>query len=147
MNFTIYLNHLFQEREAKPPPLLHPRHRWRITPPPFVWRCPHDHTPVGFGAIVMIDDLDGGPERTSKIVGRPGDIRHFDILGRIRDVTVREMPIVAEGLFRFARGYALAKTVFFNISNGDAVLSITFVYHECYLDAEITRIESSSGTR
>ncbi|KAI3696875.1 hypothetical protein L6452_29467 [Arctium lappa] len=104
-----------------------------------------------FGALVMIDDpLTVGPERTSKIVGRAqglyasADLDEFgltmvlnyvfvegkyngstlSILGRNQVMSsVREMSIVGgTGLFRFARGYALAKTYFLNISNGDAVV-------------------------
>ncbi|KVH88919.1 Plant disease resistance response protein [Cynara cardunculus var. scolymus] len=102
---------------------------------------------TGFGATVMIDDpLTVGPERTSKIVGRAQGIyasacltetrllmalNYVFVEGKYNGSTlsilgtnsvmspVREMPIVGgSGLFRFARGYALAKTVFFNISNG-----------------------------
>nr|XP_043610344.1 dirigent protein 21-like [Erigeron canadensis] len=114
---------------------------------------------TGFGAIVMIDDpLTVGPERTSKIVGRAQGIyasaclsdtrllmtlnyvflegkyngSTLSILGTNHVMSpVREMPIVGgSGLFRFARGYALAKTVFFNISNGDAVVEYNvYVLH------------------
>ncbi|KAI3738541.1 hypothetical protein L2E82_28576 [Cichorium intybus] len=109
----------------------------------------NSHT--GFGAMVMIDDpLTLGPERTSKIVGRAQGIyasadlsqtgllmamnyvfvegkyngSTLSILGRNPVFSpVRELPIVGgSGLFRLARGYVLAKTHFFNISNGDAVV-------------------------
>ncbi|KAJ9559198.1 hypothetical protein OSB04_013812 [Centaurea solstitialis] len=108
-----------------------------------------------FGIVVMIDDpLTMGPERTSKIVGRAqglyasADIDEFGLLMVLNYVfvegkyngstlsilgrnlvmsTTREMPIVGgTGLFRFARGYALAKTHFFNISNGDAIVEYNF---------------------
>ncbi|XP_024960958.1 dirigent protein 21-like [Cynara cardunculus var. scolymus] len=114
---------------------------------------------TGFGATVMIDDpLTVGPERTSKIVGRAQGIyasacltetrllmalNYVFVEGKYNGSTlsilgtnsvmspVREMPIVGgSGLFRFARGYALAKTVFFNISNGDAVVEYNvYVLH------------------
>ncbi|KAL4560711.1 hypothetical protein LXL04_032864 [Taraxacum kok-saghyz] len=115
---------------------------------------------TGFGAVVMIDDpLTMGPERTSKIVGRAQGIyasadlsqtgllmvlnyvfvegkyngSTLSILGRNSVLSpVRELPIVGgSGLFRFARGYALAKTHFFNTSNGDACVEYD-VYVEHY---------------
>ena len=112
-----------------------------------------------FGAMYVIDDpLTVGPERTSKIVGRAqgiyasaclDDIRFLltlnyvfvegkyngstlSILGSNRVfLPVREMPIVGgSGLFRFARGYALAKTHFLNLSSGDAVVEYNvYVLH------------------
>ncbi|KAM0065430.1 putative dirigent protein [Helianthus debilis subsp. tardiflorus] len=114
---------------------------------------------TGFGATVMIDDpLTVGPERTSKIVGRAQGIyasaclsdtrllmalNYVFLEGKYNGSTlsilgtnsvfspVREMPIVGgSGLFRFARGYALAKTRMFNISNGDAVVEYNvYVLH------------------
>ncbi|KAJ9565623.1 hypothetical protein OSB04_001589 [Centaurea solstitialis] len=98
-----------------------------------------------FGAVVMIDDpLTVGPEITSKLVGRAqglyanADLDEFgltmvlnyvflegkyngstlSILGRNQVMlAVREMPIVGgTGLFRFARGYALAKTHILDMS-------------------------------
>ncbi|KAG5539146.1 hypothetical protein RHGRI_019637 [Rhododendron griersonianum] len=46
------------------------------------------------------------------------------ILGRNRVLDpVREMPIVGgSGLFMFARGYALARTVQYSLKTGDAVV-------------------------
>ncbi|KAI3738535.1 hypothetical protein L2E82_28570 [Cichorium intybus] len=114
---------------------------------------------TAFGLTVMIDDpLTVGPERTSKIVGRAQGIyasvdlnqvgllmamnyvflegkyngSTLSILGRNSVFSpVRELPIVGgSGLFRFARGYALAKTHFLNISNGDAVVEYNvYVQH------------------
>ncbi|KAI3511965.1 hypothetical protein L1887_19127 [Cichorium endivia] len=104
-----------------------------------------------FGLMVMIDDaLTMGPEPSSKIVGRAQGVyasadlsqigflmvmnyvfvegkyngSTLSILGRNSVLSpVRELPIVGgSGLFRFARGYVLAKTHFLNISNGDAVV-------------------------
>nr|XP_023921791.1 dirigent protein 22-like [Quercus suber]POE98750.1 dirigent protein 21 [Quercus suber] len=104
-----------------------------------------------FGTTMMADDpLTEGPEASSKLVGRAQGIyalasQHdigllvvmnfaflkgiyngsaLSILGRnpILD-RVREMPIVGgSGVFRYARGYALAKTVQFNQKTGNAVV-------------------------
>jgi hypothetical protein len=48
----------------------------------------------------------------------------LSILGRNPALdTVREMPIVGgSGVFRYARGYALAKTVWFSPKSGNAVV-------------------------
>jgi len=103
-----------------------------------------------FGALLMIDDpLTIGPEPTSKLVGRArglyGSAGQTD-MGLIMVVSygftdgiyqgssfsllslnpamnpVREMAIVGgTGLFRLARGYALAQTYSAN-SNGDAIV-------------------------
>ncbi|CAI9268280.1 unnamed protein product [Lactuca saligna] len=114
---------------------------------------------TAFGFVVMIDDpLTVGPERTSKIVGRAQGIyasadlnqaallmvmnyvfvegkyngSTLSILGRNQVFSpVRELPIVGgSGLFRFARGYALAKTHSLNMSNGDATVEYNvYVQH------------------
>ncbi|KAI3677031.1 hypothetical protein L1987_86649 [Smallanthus sonchifolius] len=114
---------------------------------------------TGFGATFMIDDpLTVGPERNSKIVGRAQGIyasacltdtrllmalNYVFLEGKYNGSTlsilgtnhvfssVREMPIVGgSGLFRFARGYALAKTHMLNFSNGDAVVEYNvYVLH------------------
>ncbi|PWA63040.1 disease resistance-responsive (dirigent-like protein) family protein [Artemisia annua] len=114
---------------------------------------------TGFGDITMIDNpLTMGPERTSKLVGRAQGIytsasinemgllmamnyvfvegkyngSSLSILGRNAVMsTVREMPIVGgSGLFRFARGYAEARTHTFNMNNGDAVVEFNlYVLH------------------
>ncbi|XVE99863.1 hypothetical protein REPUB_Repub03eG0238200 [Reevesia pubescens] len=103
-----------------------------------------------FGTTFMVDDpLTEKPAASSKLVGRAQGIyalasqndigllmvmnfafsegiyngSALSILGRnaVLD-TIREMPIVGgSGIFRFARGYALAKTVWFN-QNGDAIV-------------------------
>ncbi|OMO68828.1 Plant disease resistance response protein [Corchorus olitorius] len=109
-----------------------------------------------FGAIVMMDDpLTIKPEINSTIVGRAQGMYAFasqsdisllmvlnfafthgkfngstlSILGRNRVSTVREMPIVGgSGVFRFARGYALAKTY----SNGQVETIVeynVYVFH------------------
>ncbi|KAJ0480633.1 putative dirigent protein [Helianthus annuus] len=114
---------------------------------------------TGFGDITMIDNpLTMGPERTSKLVGRAQGMytsaslnemgllmamnyvfvegkyngSSLSILGRNPVMsTVREMPIVGgSGLFRFARGYAEARTHTFNMNNGDAVVEFNlYVLH------------------
>ncbi|KAK1411897.1 hypothetical protein QVD17_32743 [Tagetes erecta] len=102
-----------------------------------------------FGATDVMDDpLTVGPERTSKIVGRAQGIYAFASLSEFRFLMafnfvfvegkyngsslsilgsnsillpVREMPIVGgSGRFRFASGYALAKTHFLNTTSGYA---------------------------
>ncbi|KAJ9190598.1 hypothetical protein P3X46_001783 [Hevea brasiliensis] len=104
-----------------------------------------------FGSTFMIDDpLTEGPEPTSKLVGRAQGMyslasQHdigllmvmdfafvegmyngstLSILGRNPVLnTVREMPIVGgSGLFRYARGYALARTVSADQKTGNAVV-------------------------
>lgn len=114
---------------------------------------------TGFGDISIIDNpLTMGPERNSKLVGRAQGIyasaglnefgllmamnyvfvegkyngSTLSILGRNAVMsTVREMPIIGgSGLFRFARGYAEARTHTFNMTNGDAVVEFNlYVLH------------------
>ncbi|GAY32719.1 hypothetical protein CUMW_003810 [Citrus unshiu] len=110
-----------------------------------------NHSPTLFGVVVMIDDpLTMEPEPSSKLVGRAQGIyasasqnetgllmvmnfsfmegkyngSTLSVLGRNAVLsTVREMPIVGgSGLFRFARGYAQAKTHTFDPKTGDAVV-------------------------
>ncbi|OMO75879.1 Plant disease resistance response protein [Corchorus olitorius] len=114
---------------------------------------------ASFGTTFMADDpLTVGPEPTSKVVGRAQGLyalasqnevgllmvmnfafsegiyngSSLSMLGRNPVFhTIREMPIVGgSGVFRFARGYALAKTVWFN-KNGDAVVqyNVTVVHY------------------
>ncbi|XP_043691944.1 dirigent protein 11-like [Telopea speciosissima] len=110
-----------------------------------------------FGAVVMMDDpLTENPEATSKLVGRAQGIYSFasqsevaflmnlnfvfmegkyngstlSILGRNAVFSdVREMPVVGgSGIFRFARGYALAKT--HSLDNTTAVVEYNvYVIH------------------
>lgn len=112
-----------------------------------------------FGAVVMMDDpLTVGPESSSKQVGRAQGIyasaslselgllmvlnyaftegkyngSTLSILGRNPPLNaVREMPVVGgSGLFRFARGYAQAKTHFIDFKTGDAVVEYNvYVLH------------------
>ncbi|KAK3004247.1 hypothetical protein RJ639_018982 [Escallonia herrerae] len=114
---------------------------------------------TGFGMVVMIDDpLTVGPEASSKLIGRAQGIyasasqietgllmvlnyvfvegkyngSTLSILGRNPVFSkVREMPIVGgSGIFRFARGYAQARTHSFDIKTGDAVVEYNvFVLH------------------
>ncbi|XP_042505732.1 dirigent protein 22-like [Macadamia integrifolia] len=116
-------------------------------------------SPTGFGMMVMMDDpLTEKPEATSKLVGRAQGIyasasqsdlgflmtlnyvftegkyngSTLSILGRNPVLSeVREMPVVGgSGLFRFARGYAHAKTHWFDFKTGDAVVEYNvYVIH------------------
>nr|POF03424.1 dirigent protein 21 [Quercus suber] len=108
-------------------------------------------SPTGFGAVAVIDDpLTLLPENTSKVVGQAQGIytlasqseaallmvlnfaftegeyngSTLSVLGRNTVFSnVREMPIVGgSGVFRFARGYAQAKTYTFDTKSGDAVV-------------------------
>ncbi|KAM7505573.1 hypothetical protein LguiB_004477 [Lonicera macranthoides] len=109
--------------------------------------------------VIMMDDpLTVGPEPTSKVVGRAQGIyasaaqqelgllmvlnyafvegkyngSNLSILGRNSPFSeVREMPIVGgSGLFRFARGYAQARTHTFDLKTGDAVVEYNvYVLH------------------
>ena len=112
-----------------------------------------------FGILVMADDpLTVGPEPGSKLVGKAQGIYGFasqedvgllmimsfaftegkyngstlSLLGRNAVFsTVREMPIVGgSGAFRFARGYAQAKTHTVDYKTGDAVVEYNvYVLH------------------
>ncbi|XP_010243406.1 PREDICTED: dirigent protein 2-like [Nelumbo nucifera] len=112
-----------------------------------------------FGLVVVMDDpLTETPEPTSRQVGRAQGIYSsaslddlsllmvlnyafthgkyngstLSILGRNTVFSeVREMPVVGgTGLFRFARGYAQAKTHTIDLNTGDAVVEYNvFVVH------------------
>ncbi|KAE8731142.1 Dirigent protein 20 [Hibiscus syriacus] len=114
---------------------------------------------TGFGGVAMVDDpLTEAPERNSKLVGKAQGIyasaaqdevgllmvmnfafmegkyngSSLSLLGRnCVFSTVREMPIVGgSGLFRFARGYAQAKTHTVDLKSGDAVVEYNvYVFH------------------
>jgi hypothetical protein len=114
---------------------------------------------TGFGAVVMMDDpLTLEPESSSKLVGRAQGIyalasQHeagllmvlnfafiegkysgstLSVLGRNSVFSaVREMPIVGgSGIFRFARGYAQARTHTFDLKTGDAVVEYNvYAFH------------------
>ncbi|KAI3446401.1 hypothetical protein Pfo_003066, partial [Paulownia fortunei] len=104
---------------------------------------------TGFGFVVMMDDpLTLGPNMSSKIVGRAqgiyasADLTNVGLLmvlnfafieGKFNGSTlsvlgrnavfsaVRELPIVGgSGVFRFAHGYAQARTHEYNLETGDA---------------------------
>ncbi|KAK3028464.1 hypothetical protein RJ639_040033 [Escallonia herrerae] len=108
-------------------------------------------SPTLFGLVSMMDDaLTVGPEPDSKIVGRAQGIygsaglEEFGLLmtlnfvfteGKYNGSTLsvlgrnpvfheyREMPIVGgSGVFRVARGVATAKTIWLNLTTGDAVV-------------------------
>ena len=107
---------------------------------------------------MMDDPLTVGPEPDSKQVGRAQGIyassslnelgflmvlnyaftegkyngSTLSILGRNPPLSaVREMPVVGgSGLFRFARGYAQARTHFIDLKTGDAVVEYNvYVLH------------------
>ncbi|KAM6547871.1 hypothetical protein CsatB_019547 [Cannabis sativa] len=112
-----------------------------------------------FGMVAVLDDpLTVGPEPTSKQVGRAQGIiamaslsdvgllmslnyvftegkyngSCLSILGHNSILSaLREMPVVGgTGLFRFARGYALAKTYMFNATSHDAIVEYdVYVLH------------------
>ncbi|KAF8019831.1 hypothetical protein BT93_G0505 [Corymbia citriodora subsp. variegata] len=114
---------------------------------------------TAFGLVVMIDDpLTEGPVLSSKIVGRAQGLytsaslndvgllmvqnyvfnegkyngSTLSVLGRNAVFSdVREMPIVGgSGLFRFARGYAQARTHSIDLRTGDAVVEYNvYVFH------------------
>ena len=106
----------------------------------------------------MDDPLTLGPERSSKMVGRAQGIyasasqtevsllmvltfaftegkyngSNLSVLGRNTVLSaVREMPIVGgSGLFRYARGYAEARTHTVNFNTRDAVVEYNvYVFH------------------
>ncbi|XP_020583769.1 dirigent protein 22-like [Phalaenopsis equestris] len=109
------------------------------------------HPNSGFGMIAIIDDLlTEGPDRNSTLLGRAQGLYAatgqeevsllmtmnlaftsgkyngsvLSLLGRNQPLhPVREMPIVGgTGLFRFARGYALARTHWLDLTTGDATV-------------------------
>lgn len=112
-----------------------------------------------FGAIMMADDpLTEGPDPNSKLLGRAQGLyasacqeelgllmamsfsfsdgiyngSSVSILGKNPALNnVREMPVVGgTGLFRLARGYALAHTYWFDVTTGDAIVgyNVTIVH-------------------
>ncbi|XP_057507823.1 dirigent protein 22-like [Actinidia eriantha] len=116
-------------------------------------------SPIGFGSVVVMDDsLTLGPEPNSKEVGRaqgiytaaqrivPGFLMvlnfafsegkyngsSLSVLGRNTVLSaVREMPVIGgSGIFRFSRGYALARTYWSNVTTGNAVVEYNvYVFH------------------
>nr|XP_043608853.1 dirigent protein 22-like [Erigeron canadensis] len=110
-----------------------------------------DTSPTNFGFIAMADDkLTSGPEPNSTVVGQAQGIygsaclseagllmtmnlvftgadyngSTLSLLGRNAVFhPYREMPIVGgSGVFRMAKGIATAKTYYFNLTTGDAVV-------------------------
>ncbi|KAK6159569.1 hypothetical protein DH2020_006883 [Rehmannia glutinosa] len=119
-------------------------------------------SPTGFGLVRMMDDaLTIGPEPNSKIIGRAqgiygsASLEEVGLLmtlnfvfteGEYNGSTLsvlghnpvfreyREMPIVGgSGVFRLARGVATAKTVWFNVTSGDAVVeyNVMVLHYVC----------------
>ncbi|KAK6941961.1 Dirigent protein [Dillenia turbinata] len=118
-----------------------------------------DTSPTGFGFIAMADDpLTLGPDANSTLVGKAQGIygsadqkevgllmvlnlafvegkyngSTLSMFGRNRIFDkIREMPIVGgSGVFRFARGYAQAKTYWFDVKSGDAIVEYNvYVFH------------------
>ncbi|KAE8669948.1 Dirigent protein 23 [Hibiscus syriacus] len=117
-----------------------------------------DKSPTLFGALLMADDpLTKTPDPNSKLLGRAQGVygsagkgelalvmamsfcftdgiyngSSISVLGKNSAMTpVREMPVVGgTGVFRLARGYALAKTHWFN-ELGDAIVgyNVTIVH-------------------
>ncbi|KAL8459802.1 hypothetical protein ACS0TY_030889 [Phlomoides rotata] len=114
---------------------------------------------TAFGMVAIMDDpLTVGPSMSSQIVGRAqgmyasADLTNLGLLmvfnfafthGKFNGSTlsvlgrnavfsaVREMPVVGgSGVFRFARGYAQARTHDLNLKNGDAVVEYNvYVFH------------------
>ncbi|KAL6141549.1 hypothetical protein ACLB2K_059837 [Fragaria x ananassa] len=144
-----HLHFYFHDIASRP----NPTAIWVVRPPTSY------KSPTLFGSVAMIDDaLTIGPKRSSKLVGRGQGLyasasqsedallmsmnlaftegkfngSSLTVLGRNAVVeAVREMPIIGgSGLFRFARGYAQAKTLTFNATTGDAVVEYNvFVFH------------------
>lgn len=114
-------------------------------------------SPTGFGTVVMMDDpLTEGPELGSKVVGRAQGIyasasqselgllmvlnfaftegkyngSNLSVLGRNTVASaVREMPIVGGSeVFRFARGYAQARTHYFGALEAVVEYNV-YVFH------------------
>lgn len=120
---------------------------------------PQDSPGFGFGSTFILDDaLTEGPELTSKLVGKaqgmyalasqknpellmvitykfvegPYNGSSISVLGRNPVMNdVREFPVVGgSGLFRLARGYALAHTVRLDMATGDATVEYNvYVMH------------------
>ncbi|XP_064969051.1 dirigent protein 22-like [Musa acuminata AAA Group] len=124
-----------------------------------VARPPNAQPPTLFGVVTVMDDLlTEGPEPTSRPVGRAQglyaaaglqetgflqamnlvfvggkyDGSVLTVLGRNAPFhAVREMPVVGgSGLFRFARGYAVARTHRLDMSTGNAIVEYdVYVMH------------------
>ncbi|KAL2514632.1 Dirigent protein 23 [Forsythia ovata] len=132
----------------EPSPFLLPRHNQRENPN--VVKIIRGNE-LGFGTTYMIDDvLTEGPNRNSKLIGRAQGMyslasqhdlgllmvvnfvftdgkyngNSLSMLGNDHVLeNVREMPIVGgSGIFRLAKGYALAHTIWFDQKTGDAIV-------------------------
>ncbi|XP_041010145.1 dirigent protein 23-like [Juglans microcarpa x Juglans regia] len=117
-----------------------------------------EKSPTLFGLVLMADDpLTETPNPNSKLVGRAQGLYGsagqqelalimamnfgftdgiyngscISLLGRNTGLHLREMPIVGgTGLFRLARGYAIAQTHWFDPTTGDAIVgyNVTVVH-------------------
>lgn len=118
-----------------------------------------DKSPTLFGVVMMADDpLTETPDPKSKLLGRAQGLygsacqdelglimsmsfgftdgiyngSSISLLGSNRAMSpVREMPIVGgTGIFRLARGYAIAKTHWLDLTTGDAIVgyNVTVVH-------------------
>ncbi|KAK9129495.1 hypothetical protein Sjap_009982 [Stephania japonica] len=118
-------------------------------------------SPTMFGTVMMADDpLTEGPEPTSKIVGHAQGLygsagqqelglimamsfcfsegeyngSTLSLMGRNSAMhPVREMPIVGgTGMFQLARGVAVARTYWLNVTSGDAIVeyNVTAIHYE-----------------
>ncbi|XP_022747011.1 dirigent protein 22-like [Durio zibethinus] len=124
-----------------------------------VAKAPTTNASSPFGAVVMIDDpLTINPDINSKLVGRAQGIyalasqtdfsllmaynfafmegkyngSNLSVLGRNSVFSpVRELPVVGgSGVFRYARGYAEARTHSFDSKTGNAVVEYNvYVFH------------------
>ncbi|CAI0393626.1 unnamed protein product [Linum tenue] len=109
---------------------------------------PTTNSSTSFGLVNMFDDLlTVGLEPSSKIVGRAQGFygfashsefaalmaQNFVFMGGRNAVLspVRELPVIGgTGAFRFARGYAKARTRVSDLTNGDVVVEYNiYVYH------------------
>ncbi|XP_031473080.1 dirigent protein 1-like [Nymphaea colorata] len=115
---------------------------------------------TGFGMVALFDDpLTEGPDATSKLIGRAQGLyasasqndlsllmvlnyvflegeyngSSLSILGRNSIFSsTREMPVIGgTGMFRLARGYALAKTYSLDLLTGNAVVeyNVTVIHY------------------
>ncbi|KAI8024064.1 Dirigent protein 23 [Camellia lanceoleosa] len=82
-----------------------------------------ENSPTRFGAVMMADDpLTESPDPSSKLMGFTMEAL-LALSANCVLHSVREMAVVGgTGLFRLARGYAVAKTHWFDPNTGDAIV-------------------------